>query len=62
MSFLDLMAAVIAGNAVSLAYLYFIWRGTKMEKQGNSTSEMPWIVILMGIVPSGIVLASVLNW
>lgn len=58
---LDTIAATIIGNAVCLLYVYVLWRGTQLEKQGQGAADLPFWAIALGLVPSGIVVLALLN-
>jgi len=46
-AFIQIIAAVLAGNTLSGAYIYFLWHASKT----NDGAEMKFSIILSGIVP-----------
>jgi len=50
------IAAVMIGNAASLAYVYAIWAGSRSEKEGK---PMPFKVVFFGIAGPVICAASI---
>jgi hypothetical protein len=59
---LDIVAATIIGNAVFLGYVYVLWRGTQLEKQGQGAADLPFWAIVLGLVPAGIVVLALTDW
>lgn len=47
--FISIVSAVMFGNALTLAYVYALWRFVQAEKQGLSTNKMPFMLYVYGI-------------
>lgn len=52
----QIVGAVLAGNALTFMFGYYIWRCTKQERNGLDTSYLPLYVHLCGIIPPGVVI------
>jgi hypothetical protein len=47
--FIGTLGAVIAGNALTLLYVYALWRGTREERQNGDLRGLPNSVLFAGI-------------
>lgn len=44
------LGAVIAGNVLSVLFVWFLWAGTKWEASGRDLKDAPWRLLLAGII------------
>ena len=47
--FVGTIGAVIAGNGLSLLYVYALWRGSREEKLHGDMRNLPTSVLLAGL-------------
>jgi hypothetical protein len=47
--FLGVLGAVIAGNALTLLYIYALWRATKEEREHGDLFRLPFSLLLAGM-------------
>ena len=50
-SFLQIVGAVVAGNALFAAFVFYVWSAIQNEKKGKPPLELPATTLLCGLVP-----------
>lgn len=48
--FVGTLGAVILGNALTLIYVYALWRASKHERERGSLDGLPFYVLFAGIL------------
>jgi len=53
--FFQIVGAVIAGNLLTLLYVYYLWRGRRAEMQGlDPDTSLPLHVYVCAVIPLGV--------